>query len=58
MATLVDKSMPAVAVLYDAILCRKGGRWRGNREILLLDIACGLSHRVLLTNLVELDGNL
>ena len=55
--TLVDKSMPIVAALFDAIPRGKGGRQRGPGKTLLLNIARGLAQRVLLTKLVELDGD-
>ena len=55
---LVDKSMPIVAALFDAIPRGKGGRQRGPGKTLLFDVACGLAHRVPLTKLVELDGNI
>ena len=44
--TLVDKTMPMVVALYDAILCTKAGRHTGLGKTLLFDIACGLAHRV------------
>ena len=56
-AALVDMSMPIVAALFDAIPRGKGGRPRGLGRILLFDITHGLARRVLLTKLVELDGN-
>ena len=37
-AALVDKSMPVVAALFDAIPRGKGGRWRGPGKTLLFDI--------------------
>ena len=56
---LVDKSTPTVVALFDAIPCGEGGRWRGLGKTLLFDvIPCRLSQRVLLTKLVELDGDI
>ena len=55
MASLVDKSMPAVVALYDTILCGKGCRQGGSGRTLFFNITCGLPSRVPLTNLVELD---
>ena len=55
---LVDKSMPTVAALYDAILCSRGGRQRGTRKTSLFDTAYGLPCRIPLTKLVELDGEI
>ena len=49
--------MPIVAALFDAIPRGKGGKWRGPSRTLLFDVACGLAHRVPLTKLVELDGD-
>ena len=57
MAMLVDKSIPTVAAFYGAIPCGKGGGGRGLAKTLLFDITCGLAKRVLLTKLVELDGD-
>ena len=57
-AALVDKSMPIVAALFDAIPRGERGRWRGLGKTLLFDITCGLARRVPLTKLVELDGNI
>ena len=54
-ATLVDNSMPAVMALYDAILCGKGGRWRGSAKTTLFDITYRLSHRILHVKLVKLN---
>ena len=54
---LVDKSTPIVAALFDAIPRGKGGKWRGPSRTLLFDVAHGLAHRVPLTKLVELDGD-
>ena len=56
-AALVDKSMTIAAALFDAIPKGKGGRQRGPGKTLSFDVAHGLAHRVLLTKLVELDGN-
>ena len=56
-AALVNKSMPIVAALSDAIPRGKGGRRRGPSKTLLFNVAHGLAHRVPLTKLVELDGN-
>ena len=49
--------MPIVAALFDAIPKGKGGKQRGPSRTLLFDVACGLAHRVPLTKLVELDGD-
>ena len=57
MAMLVDKSTPVATALFDAIPRGKGGKRRGPSRTLLFDVARGLAHRVLLTKLVELDGN-
>ena len=43
MAVLVDKSIPTVVALFDAIPYGKGGRWRGLGKTLLFDVACGLA---------------
>ena len=56
-AALVDKSMPAVAALYDTILHSEGGRQRGPGKTLLFYLAHGLAQRVLPTKLVKLDGD-
>ena len=56
-SALVDKSTPVVAALFDAIPRGEGGRWRGLAKTLLFDVAHGLTRRVPLTKLVELDGN-
>ena len=53
----MDKSTPIAAALFDAIPRGKGGKWRGPSRTLLFDVACGLAHRVPLTKLVELDGD-
>ena len=55
---LVNKSMPAVVALYDAIIRGKKGSQRGPAKILLLDIAYGSACRVLLTMLVGLDEDI
>ena len=55
---LVDKSIPTVVALSDAIPCSNGGSWRGPSKSFLLEIARGLAHRVLLTKVVELDGDI
>ena len=57
-ATLLDKSTPAVVALFDAIPWGEGGRWRGLGKTLLFHIACRLARRVLLTKLVELDEDI
>ena len=49
--------MPIAAALFDAIPRGKGGKWRGPSRTLLFDVTCGLAHRVPLTKLVELDGD-
>ena len=54
---LVDKSMPIVAALFDAIPIGKGGRQRGPSKTLLFDVIRGLAHRVPLTELVKLDSD-
>ena len=54
----VDKSIPTVVALYDAILCGKGGKWRGPGKTLLFDVAHELALRVPLTKLAELDGDI
>ena len=56
-ATLVDKSMPIVATLFDAMPKGEGGRRRGLGKTLLFNIARGLARRVPLTKLVELNGD-
>ena len=56
-ATLVDKSTPVAAALFDAIPKGEGGRWRGPGKTLLFDVAHGLARRVPLTKLVELDSD-
>ena len=57
-ATLVDKSMPIAAALFDAILRGEGGMRRGLGKTLLFNVAHGLAQRVLLSSLVELDGDI
>ena len=57
-AVLVDKSMPIVVALFDAIPKGKGGRQRGPRKTLLFDVTHGIPCRVPLTKLVELDGDI
>ena len=57
-AVLLDKSTPIAAALFDAIPRGEGGRRRGLGKTLLFDVACALTHRVPLTKLVELDGNI
>ena len=57
MAALVDKSMPTVAALFDTTLYGEEGRQRGPGKTLLFDVTFRLSHRVSLTKLVELDGD-
>ena len=57
-AALVNKSTPVVAALFDAIPRGKGGRQRGPGKTLLFNVAHGLASRVLLTKLVELDGDI
>ena len=53
----MDKSTPIVAALFDAIPRGEGGKWRGPSRTLLFDVTRGLAHRVPLTKLVELDGD-
>ena len=57
-AALVDKSMPIVAALFDAISQGEGGRQRGPGKTLLFDIARRLVQRVPLTKLGELDKDI
>ena len=57
-AALVDKSMPIVAALFDAIPRGEGGRRRGPGKTLLFDVSYRLAQRVPLTKLVELDGEI
>ena len=56
-AVLVDKSMPIVAALFDAIPRGKGVKQRGPSRTLLFDIARRLACRVPLSKLVELDSD-
>ena len=56
-AALVEKSMPTVVALYNAIPHGKAGRWREPGKTPLFDIFCKLACIVLLTKLVELDGD-
>ena len=56
-AALVDKIMPIVAALFDAIPRGEGGKQRGLSRTLLFNVACRLACRVPLTKLVELDGD-
>ena len=53
----MDKSTPIAAALFDAIPRGEGGKWRGLSRTLLFDVAHRLAHRVPLTKLVELDGD-
>ena len=53
----MDKSTPAAAALFDAIPRGEGGKRRGPSRTLLFDVTCGLAHRIPLTKLVELDGD-
>ena len=55
---LVDKSRPIAVALFDAISRGEGGRQRGLGKTILFDVARGLARRVLLTKLVELDGDI
>ena len=57
-AALVDKNMPIVVSLYEAILCGQKDRQRGLEKTLLFNITCRLAHKVPLTKLVELDGDI
>ena len=52
----MDRSTPIAAALFDAIPRGDGGKRRGPSRTLLFDVACGLAHRIPLTKLVELDG--
>ena len=56
---LVDPSAPSVnnAFMPDVIPRAESGRRRGSLHTLLFNVASGLVHRVPLTKLVELDGN-
>ena len=56
-SALVDKSIPVAAALFDAIPRGKGGKWRGPSRTLVFDVTRGLAHRVPLTKLVELFGD-
>ena len=56
-AVLVDKSTPIASALFDAIPRGEGGKRRGLSRTLLFDVAHRLACRVLLTKLVELDGD-
>ena len=56
-AVLVDKSMPIVAALFDAIPRGEGGKWRGPSRTLLFDVAHRIACRIPLTKLVELDSD-
>ena len=56
-AMLVDKSMPVVAALLDAIPRGEKRRRRGPGKTLLFIVAHGLARRVLIAKLVELDGD-
>ena len=53
----MDKSTPVAAALFDAIPRSKGGKQRGPSKTLLFDVARRITHRVPLTKLVELDGD-
>ena len=53
----MDKRTPVAAALFDAIPRGEGGKQRGPSRTLLFDIARGLAHRVPLTKLIELDGD-
>ena len=55
---LMDKSMPTMADLYDALLQGKGGKCRGLWRTVLFDGTHWLAHRVPRTKLVELNGDL
>ena len=54
----MDKGTPIVAALFDAIPRGKRGRQRGLGKTLLFYIAHRLACRVLLTKLVELNGDI
>ena len=58
MFVLVDKNRPTVVALYNAILHSKEDRLRGLGNTFLFDITHGLSCRVALIILVQLDGNI
>ena len=49
--------MPIAAALFDAIPRGEGGKQRGPSRTLLFNVTRGLAHRVPLTKLVELDGD-
>ena len=53
----MDKSTPIAAALFDTIPRGKVGKRRGPSRTLLFDFARWLAHRILLTKLVELDGD-
>ena len=53
----MDENTPAVVALFYAILHGEGGRWRELCKTLSFDIAHKLAQRVLLTKLIELDGD-
>ena len=55
---LVNKSMPTVVPLYNAIKNSEGGGWRGPGKTLLFDVSHRLAHRVPLTKLVKLGGDI
>ena len=58
LTSLVDPSVPSVnASMPDVIPRGESGRRRGPSRTLFLDVAGGLTHRVPLTKLVELDDN-
>ena len=57
-AALVDKSLPIVAALFDAITRGERGKRRGPGKTLLFNVARGLACKVPLTKLVELDGDI
>ena len=54
---LVDKSTPTVAAPYNDVPHGKGARHRGPWKTLLFGIPHRFAHRVPLTKLVELDGD-
>ena len=58
MAARLDKSMPTLVALLDAIPCGEGYRQRGPGKTLLFDATHGLARRVLLTKLVKMDGDI
>ena len=59
LTSLVDPSAPSVnnAFTPDVIPRGESGHRRGPSRTLLFDVARGLMHRVPLTKLVELDGD-